>query len=187
MGCKILHVSADLLSDPDPTGAVTTLLRYCIGFVDFGETRWTKVGLAGRLFLRALLVGLDGLVKLSEQNDAICKWHLAGYFKRSTKAVRVYSAVAAVAGRPTESVLFDLMQDDRFLQRADHCWEILCDEFQYLVALPDSFYSTVAEAVKVSPFDYKSYCIDASLVSIAYLYQDVWVPPFTPTMEVSHG
>ena len=86
---KVLHVSAALLSGPDPIGAVTTVLRYCLAWVDFSETRWTKVGLAGRLYIRSLLVGIDGLVKLTEENDAVCRWHLAGYFKRSSPQVRV--------------------------------------------------------------------------------------------------
>jgi len=184
---KVLHVSAALLSDPDAIGAVTTLVRYCLKWVDFSDTRWTKVGEAARLWLRSLLVGIDGIVKLTEQNDAVCRWHLAGYFKRSTSSVRVYLAVAAAAGRPSESMLFDLLQDDRFLQRADQCWQILCDELQYLFALPDSFYSTVAEAVKLSTVEYKSHCTETSLVSIAYLYQDVWLPLSCPPWKYFMG
>ena len=37
----ILHVSAALIADPDPIGAVTALVRYCLRWVDFSDTRWT--------------------------------------------------------------------------------------------------------------------------------------------------
>ena len=184
---KVLHVSAALLSGDDPIGAVTTLVRYCLRFVDFSETRWTKVGEAGRLYLRSLLVGIDGLVKLTEENDAVCRWHLAGYFKRSSKPVRVYLAVAAVASRPSESMLLDLMKDDRFLKKADHCKQILSDELSYLLNAPDFFYTTVSEAVKVSFLEYKTHCIDSSMVSIAYLELDVWVPLSLPPWKYFMG
>ena len=177
---RVLHVSAALLTQPDPVGAVTTILRYCLKWVDFSETRWTKVGEAGRMYLRSLLVGVDGLVKLTEQNDAVCRWHLAGYFKRCSKSVRVYLAVAAAAGRPSESMLFDMMQDDRFLQRSDHCKQILSDELQYILTLPDLFFTTVAEAVNLSFIEYRSHCIAASMVSIAYLHLDIWLPLSRP-------
>ena len=182
-----MHVSAALLADPDPIGAVTTLIRYCLHWVDFSDTRWTKCGESGRLYIRSLLVGIDGLVKLTEQNDAVCRWHLAGYFKRSSSSVKAYLGVAAAAGRPSESMLYDLMQDDRFLKRIHHCWQILVDELQYLLALPDSFYLIVAEAVKLTPIDFKSHCIEASLVSIAYLYQDVWLPLSRPPWKYFIG
>ena len=177
---KILHVSSGLLSEADSLGPVRTLVLACLSWVDFSETRWTKVGLSGRLYIKSLLVGIDGLVKITEENDAVCRWHLAGYFKRSTPAVRLYLAVAAVAGRPSESMLFDVLQDDRFLRRSDHCWQILCDEVQYLMAAPDSYYALVAEALKVTCMEYKAHCIDSALTSISYLHQDIWVPLSSP-------
>ena len=115
---KSLHVIAALLSDPDSIGAVTTVVRYCLKWVDYSDTRWTKVGQAGWLYLRSLLVGIDGLVKLTEQNDAVCRWHLAGYSKKCSESVRVYLALAAAAGRPSESMLIKLMEYNRYLTRA---------------------------------------------------------------------
>ena len=122
-----------------------------------------------------------------EENDAVCRYHLAGYFKRCTKDVRLYLAVAAVAGRPSEAVLYDVLQDDRFLQRCDSCWQILCDEVQYLLAAPDSYYALVAEAVKVTPNEYKAHCIDSALTSISFLHQGIWVPLSSPLWKYIIG
>ena len=108
---SILHVSSSLLGTDDHIRAITTVVRYCMRWSDFSETRWTKVGEVGRLYLRSLLVGVDGLVKMAEANDAISKWHLNGYSKRSSPSVRLYlcAAAAAAAGRPTSCMLFELM------------------------------------------------------------------------------
>lgn len=177
---KVLHVNSALLTDSDSSAKIRTLLLTCLFWTDFSETRWTKVGLSGRLYTRSLLVGVDGLVKITEESDAVNRYHLAGYFKRATKSVRVYLATAAVAGRPSESMLFDVLQDDRFLQRIDSCRQILEDEVQYLLAAPNSYYETVAEAVKITATEYRSHCVNCALTSISYLHQDIWVPLSSP-------
>ena len=184
---KVLHVSSSLLTSPDAIGAVTTVVRYCLKWIDFSETRWAKVGQAGRLYLRSLLVGVDGVVRLTVQNDAICKWHLAGYQKKGTPAVRLYLATAALAGRPSESNLIDLLEDDRFLLRSDHCWKTLEHELQYILTTPQFCYTIVAEALNVSPIKYRSHVIESSVVSIAYLYEDVWVPLSEPPWRYFMG
>ena len=182
-----LHVSSSLLASQDAIDAVTTVVRYCLKWVDFSETRWVKVGSAGRLYLRSLLVGIDGLVQLTEQNDAICKWHLNGYRNYGSPDVRLYLATAALAARPSESVLVDLMEDDRYLLRHEHCWTILQDELQYLLTTPLFCYTTVAEALRVSPIEYRSHVIETSLVSIAYLHDDMWVPLTVPPWKFFVG
>ena len=184
---KMLHVSSSLLASQDAISAVTTVVRYCCKWIDFSETRWVKVGQSGRLYLRSELVGIDGLVKLTEQNDAICKWHLNGYRTHGKPSVRLYLATSALAARPSESVLLDLLEDDRFLLRSDHCWKILQDELQYLLTTPQFCYTTVAEAIKVSPIQYRACVIESSLVSIAYLYEDMWVPLTEPPWKFFVG
>ena len=84
-------------------------------------------------------------------------------------------------------MLYEVLQDDRFLQRCDSCWQILCDEVQYLQAAPDSYYAITAEAVKVTPTEYRAHCIDSALTSISYLHQDIWVPLSSPPWKYFVG
>ena len=170
-----LRVSASLADEPDAINMVTTVVRYCMHWVDFSDTRWCKVGQCGRLYLRSLMVGIDHLVQLAVANDAVSKWHLNGYMKFGSVSAKTYLAVAACAGRPSESFLLELLEDDRFLIHHARYWQVLADEHLYLLSLPFAFYSTVADVLKVDVHDYRAQVINASVVSIGYLHMDLWV------------
>ena len=60
-----LRVNAALLDDAGCVEPLTTVIHYCLKWCDFSDTRWTKVGLCGRLYLRSVLIGVDGLVDLA--------------------------------------------------------------------------------------------------------------------------
>ena len=56
-------------------------------------------------------------MKIAQQSDAICGWHLNGYGRKCTAPVRRDLAVAACAGRPSETLFLDFMRDDRFFDK----------------------------------------------------------------------
>ena len=180
-------MKAALLDDAGCVKALTTVIHYCLKWCDFSETRWTKVGLCGRLYLRSVLIGVDCLVDLAMKNDAVCKWHLSGYKKRCSPAVRRYLGVAAASGRPSECMLLDLMEDDRFLLHADRMWQTVCDEHRYLLSAPDSFYQCVGTALGLDAQAYRSDVLKASLTSMAYLHMDCWVPLTLPPLCYAMG
>ena len=78
------------------------------------------MGACGRLFFKSVLVGVVSLSEIGKQHDAVCKWHLNGFIRKSSDSVRLYLGVAALAGRVTESTLLELMQDDRFFVSCRH-------------------------------------------------------------------
>ena len=78
------------------------------------------------------------------RQDAVCKWHLGGFNKRCNAFVRQYLAIAALSARPSEAMLFELMQDDRFLLHHDKCWQVMQDEHRYLEQAPKYFSATVS-------------------------------------------
>ena len=177
-----LRVNASLLADGDCVKAITTVLHYCLKWCDFSDTRWTKVGLCGRLYIRSVLVGVEGLVDLAMKNDAVCKWHLNGYKKKCSPAVRRYLGVAAASGRPSECFLLELLEDDRFLLHADRMWQTVCDEHRYLLSAPSSFYECISAALGLDVQVYRSDVLKASLTSMAYLHMDCWVPLTLPPL-----
>ena len=129
--------------------ALTIVIHFCLHWSDFSETQWTKVGLRGRYFLGSLCIGVDMLVRLAMQHDAVCKWHLGGFNKRCSSAVRSYLCVAALAARPSEGMLFELMQDDRFLLKSDECWQVLQEEHRYVESSPEYFLSRISVMLNV--------------------------------------
>ena len=105
--------------------ALTTVINCCSHWCDFSETRWTKVGLCGRICLRNLSIGVEKLAALAMDHDAVSRWHLGGFHKRCNSAARSYLVVAALAARSSEAMLFEFMQDDRFLLSSDRCWVVM--------------------------------------------------------------
>ena len=99
--------------------------------------------------LRSLCIGIDKLVYLAMRHDAVCKWHVRGFHKRCSAAVRQYLSIAALSARPSEAMLFELMQDDHFLLKHDGCWQVLRDEHRYLEQAPNYFSATVSAILNV--------------------------------------
>ena len=83
--------------------------------------------------------------------------------RKCTAPVRRYLAVAACAGRPSETLLLDFMRDDRFLKNCDQNWETLTDEHLLILDTPQHFYDTIGELIQVDPLVYKA--------QVAHLHQ----------------
>ena len=80
--------------------------------------------------------------------------------------MRLYLAVAALSGRATETMLLELMEDDRILLYHDRSWNGLQDELQYLARAPDYFWKTIGDSIHVAPDVLKSHVLNATVVSI---------------------
>ena len=120
------------------------------------------------------MIGLDGIVTIAEKNEGVSKWHLGGYRKKGSPAVKLYLAVAAAAGRPSESVLLELVGDDRFIMHEEQSWATLCGELHYLTdTVPSLLYNTVAGLLNVDVSAYRAHVTGAALTSIGYLY--IWI------------
>ena len=91
------------------------MLLYAMSWIDWSETRWCKVKLASRRFLRSLTLGLGGLVRLVHNDADTTKYHLNG-FSKATPQVRYYFSIASMSAAPSEAVLLMLLKDDRFLK-----------------------------------------------------------------------
>eukprot|EP00969_Alexandrium_andersonii_P073476 3241095-Alexandrium_andersonii.AAC.1 len=100
-------------------------------FQSWSETRWVKIGRCGRMFLRGLAVGIEGIVQVAQQDDCISKYRLGG-FERLSGEVRLLLAVAGFAARPVEAVQLELLRDDRLLRLAPMMRRLLDDEVRKL-------------------------------------------------------
>ena len=172
-----LQVSAGLISDPNWRQCVTTVINMCIRQCDFSDTRWVKVGRCGRNYVRSLIVGIDKLVELAMRSDAICKYHLGGYQRKCSSTVRTYLTVAACASRPSETLLLELLHDDRFLLHSQRYWQVMVDELSYLTVLSPDFWSTLASLLTGGDaISLKHSVLDCSLISMAYIHLECWIP-----------
>ena len=169
-----LHVSARLSGAVDMISAVTTCIHSSLHWVDFSETRWVKVGQCGRKFVKSLCMGLDKLADIAMKDSAISKWHLGGFHKRCDEHVRQYLCTAAICARPTEAMLSELMEDDRFLLETDKCWDIMQVEHRYIEEAPMFFWESISALQNVDSHCYKTSCLECSLISLSYMHMDIF-------------
>ena len=167
-----LHCSSALADDPEKESCVKAVLHCCMHWVDFSETRWTKVGMCSRFMIRSLLIGIDRIASLAMKDDTVCKWHLSGFVKKCSSPVRQYLAIAAVSARPSEAMLFELLQDDRFLLTHAKCWQAMQDEHKYIEEAPEHFFATISALLDVDLGWYRTSVLESSLTSISYLHMD---------------
>ena len=66
------------------------------------------------------------------------------------------------------------MEDDRLLIHADKYWEVLEDELKYITGAPLSLWQTIAGVLQVSAQDLRRWAVDAAVISIGYIWMDIW-------------
>ena len=113
-----VRVRAFVQQRDDWMAQVTTCIKYCFYWNYVSETRWAGVGPSSRKCLRSLFVGVEQSAKQAQASDAVMNWHLNG-FNRATREVRQYLCVAAACARPSEAVVEELSDDNRFLMHSD--------------------------------------------------------------------
>ena len=117
----------------------------------------------------------EQLAKQAQASDAVMTWHLRG-FNRATREVRQYLCVAAACARPSEAVVEELFEDDRFLMHSDRYWNSTVDELTYLLDAPWSLWTAIASRLDVEPGEYRRWVLDCSVTSIGFLWLDMWRP-----------
>ncbi len=102
----------------------------------FSETRWAKVGVCGRRYIASLCGGIDRLHEICMGDPHITKYHLSGYSKADKRA-RSLLCTAAYSALPSESLLLELFEDDRYLRSSEAVWNAVTAEVSYLVGSSD--------------------------------------------------
>ena len=95
--------------------------------------RWSRVGPAARKYLRAIGMGLDGLVDLCRKRR-VSQVNMGGH-KRSTSSVRKFFLAADCVTYVAEAVSAELLDDSRVMLKLDYYRSVIADEFAYINTL----------------------------------------------------
>ena len=101
---------------------------------------------------------------------ALAPWR----FKKATSDVRQYLFVAAFSALPAESVLLEVLQDDRFLRNGSEWWREVVAEIDYLVRRPTYLWDRLARLVPCASRVLKDLVFKAAFTTAAYLQYDVF-------------
>ena len=162
------------------------MILHSLSLVDWSETRWCKVKVAGRRYLRCRLLGIEGLVR-TVQADANANTELLGGAARATSTVRKYFCVASVSAQAPEKVLCSLLEDDRFLRHGASMRTSMVDQLEQLCAYPRLLWERMAMVINdgVSWLQIRHECLYASTIGCGYLememFEDLDILPFKLT------
>ena len=128
----VLFVNGDLKTHAECWQTVSACIFYCLRWFLWSLTRWCRVGLCARMYLRSVTVGVDRIYQLCVDAH-LSMWDLHMYSHATTEVGRLF-AVAAFSTWAAEKALLLLLEDDRLLKRmqeikAAFVHDVLGDEF----------------------------------------------------------
>jgi hypothetical protein len=141
-----LFVNASLALDPAGVDSVCGLLLFASSWDNFSDTRLGGVGTCCRKWLLSMCLGLTQLFKDTWDDRTTSRYYAGGY-NRLGNVQRLWLCIGAVAWLPVESMVLDLLEDDRFLRRFDAVLEDMKAECHYVAALPTKFFDHIVNVV----------------------------------------
>ncbi len=167
---SVLWVSNRHRNNADLMEQLSGILLYLFRFRKFSESRWTTIGETAKVIVGSLRVGLEGLVHMIRQDPKSSDFHIGG-FSRLTPELVHFCTVASVAAHVPDSILVDLLEDDRVARRIEALEETLADELAWVASLSESFWKRLASVEGKACFHrtLRSDCVVAASIGAAYI------------------
>ena len=183
-----LLVSPALEHDPERKKKIESVTHYGYSWLKFTVTRFCRITVSGRKYMRSYVCGIDGIVKLAWDRDSGCHYTLHGH-DRSKFATRRVLALASVAVRPAEDVLLELMKDDRLLRRGPELLETFQKSIASVSEISDFTYDRLAALVGdgCQGSDLRNWSERVAATTAGYVDRDVFHCLRTEPHSVTQG
>jgi hypothetical protein len=126
-----LQVSSAVTQDPAGIEQVSHVLLYLCKWRQFSDSRWCTVGACCRSLLWGLCVGLEAWVALARADPTASDYYLHG-FSRLTRAIKQYCVVASLSSYMPDTILAEVLADDRILRHASRLQELMVEEMGWV-------------------------------------------------------
>ena len=165
-----LWISNKHRDSPNLMEQLSGVMLYLFRFRKFSESRWTTIGESARVLVGSLAIGLEGLVRMVRESTKTSDFHIAG-FARFTPELKHFCAVATVAARVPDSILAELLEDDRVVRNVELLENTLVEESAWVCALSHAFWIRLANVVGDNRFHriLRSDCIGCASIGAAYI------------------
>ena len=170
-----LLLGLHLQGDADVIEKVSFILVSVMRFRRFTESRWLTVGESCRALVCSLALGLHQLVDDTRADQSTSDFYLHG-FAECTADVKLYMSVAALVSRVPDTLLNELLEDDRLAPRSAEVEQMVIDEVTWLTVLPDQLWKTLSSLSNAEALDVRNMTIHAAYVALAILRQMVFQP-----------
>ena len=147
---------------------ISSLLLSVFRFKQFTDSRWVTIGNCCRSVVASLSLGLQGLVSLIRNGTHASDWYIHGFAGLHGDALK-YVIVAAFASHPCDSLLLNLLADDRLATKADKVEQLMAEELERVSSIGDfTFHRSALLLEGVSPTKLRSDIVQSASISTAY-------------------
>jgi len=152
---------------------LSNCLLYSLKFTKFSDSRWCTLGRSARQLLLARLVGLDSLVAAVLGNPKASHFYIGGY-KRKTGKVDRFICLAAFASIPADTLLSDLLKDDRVVLHQAEYRDHLREEMDWLQDLPIELWAIVCGLCDTGAGTIRSQVLASAHTSLGFIHERWW-------------
>ena len=172
-----LHVCSALQDSPDAFEKLSAVMLYLFKWCQFSEARWATIGPSSRAVLCSLAVGLEALVELTRSDPHATDFHLRG-FGRMSSPLKQYLVAASVVSWLTDSLLYEVLADERLLRQHLVMQEAVQEELAFLVQVQELTWQRLALVVggDADAYHLRSVCLRACFVAAGYIHGKLFVP-----------
>jgi hypothetical protein len=172
----LLYVHLDLEGTDGWLDRVEAVLVVAMHWRNFSETRWGGLGRSLRLLGLSLVCGLQGLVRQVVKNPNANHYFINGFYRLNYAGVATYVVVGMFSTLPLESVIMDLLVDDRFFLKAPQLRTIINDLVKVIENVPIATWTSFCNVlVPGTSGEQLRHQIASSIhVSLAYFHREAF-------------
>ena len=163
-----LEVSDRHAASPELFQRVSLLMWTLCRFKDFTDSRWATMGPSCRTLIALLSLGLKALVQDVLGDPSKSQYHLSG-FSQLNHEVEHYAAVCAISSVVCDSVLYELLEDDRMAKRVSIVEEAIHTEVEWASALDDSVWHRLGRVIGIGAQSLRTDCLSAAGTMRAFM------------------
>ena len=150
-------------------------IQYSHKFDRFSDSRWCTLGRSAKQMTLAHLTGLGSLVQGILDDKSTSDYHLGGYRRWDSKMAN-FCGLAAYASGPADSLLKEMLKDDRLAIHKQSYQDLLQQEFSFLQELPSQVWAVVASVSGESGPALRCKTLACAHISLAFIHERVWAP-----------
>ena len=171
-----LRVNPELLAEGKRSAMkkVRQVWALCMSWQKFTESRWCSIGIACRNCMRSITVGVDSLFECVKRRPGSSSYFYHGFARMDAQA-RAFIAVSALTSIPVESLLANLLSDDRIARRLSELEDLAHTELSFLDRVPIDVWDHLASAAEMpAGSELRSAVLQGAYASIGHVRRGVF-------------
>lgn len=168
-----LRISRSFEDSTTAMADISMIVLAMLQFENFSDSRWLGAGPACRCLLRALMVGLESLVRFVRKDRFVSEWYIGGFDKLNIRS-RTFIAVASVVSFIPEAMQTELLEDPRIPMRVEALERLVREEAAWVMNLPEFFWATLASVLGPPASTLRHEATASSVVCIGFLTRRIF-------------